>query len=62
MLPDVTGLSVGDASDDLRELGLEVVVEEMDCGQNVGTVCSQDPVAGSEFTVGDSVTLFVQKP
>ncbi|MEU6365589.1 Stk1 family PASTA domain-containing Ser/Thr kinase [Streptomyces sp. NPDC046931] len=62
-VPEVTGSSVGDATDDLEEAGLKVriadtqVTSEFDAGQ----VARQSPEPGKEVGEGDTVTLTISK-
>ena len=61
-MPDVTGQDADEAEAALEnDFGLEVSQEDTDepCAQQPGTVCSQDPEAGTPVEEGDSATLFV---
>ena len=60
-VPDLSGLTVAEATAVLEGLGLSVSVEEVpvdDIGQ-IGAVVGQEPAAGSEFEPGATVTLKV---
>lgn len=56
-LPDVRGMSVGDATKLLQKKGLKVRVVE--AGGGGSTVAETDPLAGSMVREGDTVALFV---
>jgi beta-lactam-binding protein with PASTA domain len=61
-MPSVEGQDADDAEEFLEdELGLEVdqETETEPCAQPPGTVCRQDPAAGTPVSPGDSVTLYV---
>jgi serine/threonine-protein kinase len=62
-MPEVRGQSADEAESFLEsEFGLNVtlVEETEDCLEPPGTVCRQDPEAGTPVAEGDSVTLYVQ--
>jgi serine/threonine-protein kinase len=58
-VPTVTGLSVGDATRQLNDLGFTVVVAHgrYDDAAATGTVLSVDPAEGTSLREGDTVTL-----
>ncbi|HEU4971699.1 MAG TPA: PASTA domain-containing protein [Gaiellaceae bacterium] len=58
-VPDVVGTSAADARQQLRGLGLSVVVAEVASDEEAGTVLRQSPRAGSEVREHARVTLTV---
>jgi serine/threonine-protein kinase len=62
-LPDVTGEDA-DAAEQALEDGFGVSVSQVEsddpCSGPPGTVCAQDPAAGTSVQEGDEVTLFVK--
>lgn len=62
-VPDVTGLSVEDATDALDEEGLkaEVLPGRVHSPQEAGDITEQSPAEGQEAAEGDTVTLTVSK-
>jgi beta-lactam-binding protein with PASTA domain len=65
-VPDVTGLVVGDASDQLKALGLKVQIDDQDgiFGRLLlgkAKVCATDPQPGSAVEPGTTVRLLVSK-
>ncbi|MFG3672396.1 Stk1 family PASTA domain-containing Ser/Thr kinase [[Kitasatospora] papulosa] len=62
-VPDVTGLSVDDATAALDEAGLkaEVLPERVDSAEAQGEIARQTPGSGAEAAEGDTVELTVSK-
>ncbi|MEV0784837.1 Stk1 family PASTA domain-containing Ser/Thr kinase [Streptomyces sp. NPDC050423] len=62
-VPDVTGLSVEDATDALDEEGLKakVLPGRVNSPQDAGDIAEQSPAEGQEAAEGDTVTLTVSK-
>ncbi len=62
-VPDVTGLSVADATTALTGAGLQVKVSDTEVfsPQNKGAVADQSPARGSRAAEGDTVTVTVSK-
>lgn len=62
-VPDVTGESVDDATAELEDAGLEVVVApgRINSPEDEGTVARQSVEEGAEAAEGDTVTLTVSK-
>ncbi|MFB8030307.1 MULTISPECIES: Stk1 family PASTA domain-containing Ser/Thr kinase [unclassified Streptomyces] len=62
-VPDVTGLSVGDARAELDEAGLdaEVLTERVNSSEAAGDIARQSPGSGAEAAEGDTVELTVSK-
>lgn len=62
-VPDVTGLSVDDATAALREAGLkaEVLPGRVNSAEAAGDIAEQTPADGAEAAEGDSVELTVSK-
>jgi beta-lactam-binding protein with PASTA domain/predicted Ser/Thr protein kinase len=58
-LPSVVGLSQEGARSQLENLGLIVNVDTTDSDEPAGTVIDQDPVAGTEVSRNDRVTIIV---
>jgi beta-lactam-binding protein with PASTA domain len=58
-VPDVVGTTAADARQQLRELGLSVVVTKVASDQEAGTVLRQSPRAGAEVGEHARVTLTV---
>jgi beta-lactam-binding protein with PASTA domain len=59
--PDVTGLTVSDATEALREAGLRARFELVPSDRPAGIVLSQSPTAGTTVAKGSVVTLDVTK-
>ena len=59
--PDVTGLTVSNATEALREAGLRPRIELVFSDEPAGRVLSQSPSAGTEVADGSVVTLEVAK-
>jgi serine/threonine-protein kinase len=59
-VPDVTDMSVEDATDDLERLGLKVSVSYVDSMED-GIVINQSPLPGTQVAKGTTVTLTVGK-
>lgn len=60
-MPNVVGMSEGDAVATLQGAGLEVIVEYVESEDRSGIVHAQDPDPDREVRAGDRVTLFVWK-
>ncbi|ROQ69595.1 serine/threonine-protein kinase [Streptomyces sp. 840.1] len=62
-VPDVTGLSVEDATDALDEEGLKakVLPGRVNSPQDAGDVAQQSPAEGREAAEGDTITLTISK-
>ncbi|WLQ43550.1 Stk1 family PASTA domain-containing Ser/Thr kinase [Streptomyces laculatispora] len=62
-VPDVTGLSVQDATDALDEEGLKakVLPHRVNSPEDAGDIAEQSPAEGREAAEGDTVTLTVSK-
>ncbi|MCA6094440.1 PASTA domain-containing protein, partial [Streptomyces sp. SCA3-4] len=62
-VPDVTGLSVADATNALRGAGLQVKVADTEVfsPRDKGTVAEQSPARGARAAEGDTVTVTVSK-
>lgn len=62
-VPDVTGLSVEDATDALDDEGLKakVLPGRVNSPQDAGDIAEQSPAEGQEAAEGDTVTLTVSK-
>ncbi|MFD7715716.1 Stk1 family PASTA domain-containing Ser/Thr kinase [Streptomyces sp. NPDC059814] len=62
-VPDVTGLSVEDATDALDEEGLKakVLPGRVNSSEDAGDIAEQSPTEGREAAEGDTVTLTVSK-
>ncbi|MBO0913643.1 Stk1 family PASTA domain-containing Ser/Thr kinase [Streptomyces laculatispora] len=62
-VPDVTGLSVKDATDALDEEGLKakVLPRRVNSPEDAGDIAEQSPAEGQEAAEGDSITLTVSK-
>ncbi|MEU7133884.1 Stk1 family PASTA domain-containing Ser/Thr kinase [Streptomyces sp. NPDC046261] len=62
-VPDVTGLSVADATTALRGAGLQVKVSDTEVfsPRDKGAVAEQSPAKGSRAAEGDTVTVTVSK-
>ncbi|MFD7430792.1 Stk1 family PASTA domain-containing Ser/Thr kinase [Streptomyces sp. NPDC059818] len=62
-VPDVTGLSVEDATDALDEEGLKakVLPGRVNSSEDAGDIAEQSPAEGREAAEGDTVTLTVSK-
>jgi eukaryotic-like serine/threonine-protein kinase len=61
-VPDVTGASQDDATNQLQNAGFDVnVVQQFSDTVDQGTVISQDPGAGSQLEKGHTVTITVSK-
>ncbi|MEU1313447.1 Stk1 family PASTA domain-containing Ser/Thr kinase [Streptomyces cinnamoneus] len=62
-VPDVTGLSVADATNALRGAGLQVKVADTEVfsPRDKGTVADQSPARGARAAEGDTVTVTVSK-
>ncbi|MEU8696728.1 Stk1 family PASTA domain-containing Ser/Thr kinase [Streptomyces sp. NPDC048680] len=62
-VPDVTGLSVEDATDALDEEGLKakVLPGRVNSSEEAGDIAEQSPAEGREAAEGDTVTLTVSK-
>ena len=61
-VPDVTGHSQDDATNQLQTAGFDVnVVQQFSDSVDQGTVISQDPGAGSQLEKGHTVTITVSK-
>jgi beta-lactam-binding protein with PASTA domain/predicted Ser/Thr protein kinase len=58
-VPDLVGMNVNDAREELEDLGLDPDVEERLSQEPLNTVFRQDPEAGEVVKEGDTVTLFV---
>ena len=58
-VPDVRGLDVGAARDQLEAAGYTVTVGEKAGGGSPGTVTAQSPAPGSSLAPGGAVTLTV---
>ncbi len=59
-VPDVTGKGEGDATAQLKNLGLKVTVNYQ-VSPDEGFVLTQDPLPGTEVNIGDNVTIWVGK-
>jgi serine/threonine protein kinase/beta-lactam-binding protein with PASTA domain len=57
-LPDVVGQNKDDAADQLRSLGLRVVLTERDADDPLDQVVEMQPPGGTEVSDGSKVTLF----
>jgi serine/threonine-protein kinase len=60
-VPDVVGLDVEDARDELSEAGLRAVVNRVESDKPEDEVTGQDPGQGTEVDEGTRVTLTVSK-
>ncbi|MFG2596795.1 Stk1 family PASTA domain-containing Ser/Thr kinase [Streptomyces sp. NPDC048462] len=62
-VPDVTGLSVEDATDALDDEGLKakVLPDRVNSPQDAGDVAQQSPAEGREAAEGDTITLTISK-
>ncbi|MFF1923508.1 Stk1 family PASTA domain-containing Ser/Thr kinase [Streptomyces sp. NPDC058221] len=62
-VPDVTGLSVEDATDALDEEGLKakVLPDRVNSPEDAGDIAQQSPAEGREVAEGDTITLTVSK-
>ncbi|MEV6328247.1 Stk1 family PASTA domain-containing Ser/Thr kinase [Streptomyces sp. NPDC051909] len=62
-VPDVSGEAVADATAELQEAGLKVVVapERVNSPESAGTVAAQSLAEGSRAAKGDTITLTVSK-
>lgn len=62
-VPDVTGLSVEDATDALDEEGLKakVLPDRVNSPEDAGDIAHQSPAEGQEAAEGDAITLTVSK-
>lgn len=63
-IPDLTGSTVGDATDELESLGFQVasdVVEEDDLDVDAGRVTRTTPAAGQRPDRGTEITLYVAR-
>ncbi|MFI1826824.1 Stk1 family PASTA domain-containing Ser/Thr kinase [Streptomyces sp. NPDC020412] len=62
-VPDVTGASVAEATEELEGAGFKVVVapEQVNAPQAAGTVARQSAAEGTQLATGDTVTLTVSK-
>lgn len=62
-VPDVTGLSVEDATDALDEEGLKakVLPDRVNSPEDAGDIAHQSPAEGQEAAEGDAITLKVSK-
>ncbi|MEV0234785.1 Stk1 family PASTA domain-containing Ser/Thr kinase [Nonomuraea sp. NPDC050786] len=58
-VPSVIGLTVKDASDQLRAAGFKPRVSEQPSDQPEGTVIQQNPGEGAKYTAGTTVTIVV---
>jgi beta-lactam-binding protein with PASTA domain/predicted Ser/Thr protein kinase len=60
-VPGLVGMTRRDAVAELRQRGLEPVIEERDVAveEKDGVVVQQDPTGGTELEEGDSVTIFI---
>ncbi|NQV05813.1 transglycosylase domain-containing protein [bacterium] len=58
-VPDVLGMDLEDAEEDLFEAGFEVEVEYVNSDEDEDTVVAQDPDAGTRERQGETVTLEV---
>lgn len=61
-VPDVVGLTLGEAESALKVKGLSYTVEEMPSDDGFNTVVSTDPAAGRRCLEGESVTINVAVP
>jgi hypothetical protein len=57
VLPDLAGVTVAEATEQLEALGLDVAVVEEESAGAAGRILAQRPRAGSEVDPGDRVTL-----
>ncbi|MFD4778873.1 PASTA domain-containing protein, partial [Streptomyces sp. NPDC058427] len=62
-VPDVTGLSVEDATDALDDEGLKakVLPKRVNSPQDAGDIAQQSPAEGRQAAEGDTITLTVSK-
>jgi serine/threonine-protein kinase len=60
-MPKVTGLSKGDAEQQLKSAGLQVNERERESAGTPGAVLAQDPAPGTALHHGDTVTLTIAK-
>ncbi|MFE3139292.1 Stk1 family PASTA domain-containing Ser/Thr kinase [Streptomyces scopuliridis] len=60
-VPPVVGGLIGDAQNQLQQLGFTVVQNDVDSEQPLGTVLEQDPQGGTKAAKGSQVTLKVSK-
>ncbi|MFI9718706.1 Stk1 family PASTA domain-containing Ser/Thr kinase [Streptomyces sp. NPDC052396] len=62
-VPDITGLSVDDATSALRELGLQVKIADTQVysPRNKGDIADQSPAKGTKAAKGDTITVTVSK-
>ncbi|MFP5297676.1 MAG: Stk1 family PASTA domain-containing Ser/Thr kinase [Actinomycetota bacterium] len=58
-VPDVVGMDIERARDEIEEVGLDVSVEEKNSNKPEGEVLKQDPEAGETAEEGDTVLLTV---
>lgn len=58
-VPNVVGLTVGEAAARLAASGYSYEVVCQDSGRPTGRVASQQPAAGQQWTIGGRVALFV---
>lgn len=61
-VPDVVGKNVDDATKILNAADFKVLVTQEASNQPVGTVIRQNPAAEAQYTVGQTVTIFVASP
>ncbi|NGO71280.1 Stk1 family PASTA domain-containing Ser/Thr kinase [Streptomyces boncukensis] len=61
-VPDVAGLSVTEAQDQIENSGLKAVKgKAVSCGKKKGTVCRTDPQAGEEVERDSTVTMLMSR-
>lgn len=60
-VPNLVGMEVNEAREELEELGLDPEVDERPSKEDVNIVFRQDPEAGEVVKEGDTVTLFVSE-
>jgi serine/threonine-protein kinase len=61
VMPDLSGVGIGDAADLLQSIGLRVIVSPASpsSGPDTGVIASHTPSAGAPVTAGEAVTLEV---